>query len=245
MKLKDVAFVVFSHSSCEDIWEAYFGELDKYLPDVFGGKYFFVDECDEKLLAEVPEDFKVVFYNDDEPYSNRMLECLKWVDEKVCILNHEDMILYDHPDVLALEAYLDVLEHDQIDSIKLLKGGDIQDNPYEGSSTLFWAESWFFAVQPSFWRVDKLKEIFSHFAETNIWDLEKKVQGYCKDSGFRVLYSYRGEPQRGKMHWDSSVFPYIATAICKGKWNTAEYPQELQEIFFEYDIDRMKRGFVS
>lgn len=242
MKLSEVAFVVFSHSSCEDIWEAYFGELEKYLPDVFENKYLFVD--DKAVLNNVPEDFKVIFYQEEMAYSDRMLFCLEQLKEEVCLFQHEDMILYNDVDSEKLEQYLNILVDDELDAIKLLKGGDFSDIPYRYTETLFRAENWYFAVQPSLWKIETLKEIFESFKGTNIWDLESKVQDFCKEKEYKVLYSYCGEEKRGSLHWDSDVFPYISTAICKGKWNTLEYPQELHDLFLEYGIDRMKRGFV-
>ena len=44
------------------------------------------------------------------------------------------------------------------------------------------------------------------------------------------------------MHWDSKTFPYIATAIVKGKWNLSEYKQELGMILSSYKIDLGARG---
>ncbi len=42
-------------------------------------------------------------------------------------------------------------------------------------------------------------------------------------------------------HYDSNIFPYIATTLVKGKWNTKEYP-ELYEILNSYNIDVSIRG---
>ena len=36
-------------------------------------------------------------------------------------------------------------------------------------------------------------------------------------------------------HFDSLVYPYIATAIVKGKWNFQEYP-ELKKLLDSYNI---------
>jgi hypothetical protein len=38
------------------------------------------------------------------------------------------------------------------------------------------------------------------------------------------------------------VYPYIATAIIKGKWNLSEYPIELGDLLSEYKIDKSIRG---
>lgn len=42
--------------------------------------------------------------------------------------------------------------------------------------------------------------------------------------------------KRGMSHYDSSIWPYIATAIVKGRWNFSEYPNELKYLFDEYSI---------
>jgi hypothetical protein len=52
------------------------------------------------------------------------------------------------------------------------------------------------------------------------------------------------EIKRGVYHCDSIVFPYIATAINKGKWNTSEYKKELDILFKEYNINPNMRGEV-
>ena len=53
---------------------------------------------------------------------------------------------------------------------------------------------------------------------------------------------YKGENKRGAHHYDSSVYPYIATAIVKGKWNVTEYKNELTNII---SLEKMMiRGVV-
>jgi hypothetical protein len=44
--------------------------------------------------------------------------------------------------------------------------------------------------------------------------------------------------KRGLYHYDSKVWPYIATALNKGTWNIHEYPNEIQAIFDEFNCDQ-------
>ena len=44
------------------------------------------------------------------------------------------------------------------------------------------------------------------------------------------------------MHWDSKTYPYIATAIVKGKWNLSEYQSELGFILNSNRVDLSARG---
>ena len=43
-------------------------------------------------------------------------------------------------------------------------------------------------------------------------------------------------------HYDSNVYPYIATALVRGKWNLSEYKNELGFILKENNIIFEKRG---
>lgn len=53
---------------------------------------------------------------------------------------------------------------------------------------------------------------------------------------------FENEPKRGLYHWDSFCFPYIATAIVKGKWNFLEYSKELSILLEKYNINKNIRG---
>ena len=37
------------------------------------------------------------------------------------------------------------------------------------------------------------------------------------------LGNFNKDEKRGKFHYDSSVYPYICTAVIKGKWNEGDY----------------------
>jgi hypothetical protein len=71
----------------------------------------------------------------------------------------------------------------------------------------------------------------------NIWDFESAI----KFSGQEYISKIGGEKKIGLFHYESLVFPYIATAIVKGNWNFSEYPI-LKEILEECNIDPKIRG---
>jgi hypothetical protein len=64
---------------------------------------------------------------------------------------------------------------------------------------------------------------------------ENKIKGLCH---------YDNEPKRGGNHYDSNVYPYIATALVKGKWIMSEYSNELSKLLTNYNIDQNKRGIL-
>ena len=72
----------------------------------------------------------------------------------------------------------------------------------------------------------------------NIWEFEESIVS----SGRDFMVKVGNEKKRGIYHYDSPVFPYIATAINKGKWNMTEYYKELDLLFKEYNINPFNRG---
>ena len=84
-----------------------------------------------------------------------------------------------------------------------------------------------FSIQPTIIRKDILLQIASNVGALNIWDFENAIVG----SGMDFMARRGDEKRRGDYHYDSFVYPYVATAINKGKWNLIEYTEELNPIF--------------
>ena len=72
--------------------------------------------------------------------------------------------------------------------------------------------------------------------------LEILANNTCRILDMQGLFCYHGEEKRGLYHHDTIVFPYIATALVKGKWNVSEYPEELSALLKEYNINPDIRG---
>ena len=79
--------------------------------------------------------------------------------------------------------------------------------------------------------------------DINIWDLEVKSQKVVKKIQLAAAFSYRAGRRRGLHHFDNDVYPYIATAIGKGRWNLGEYGDELRPMLERAQIDPSKRGW--
>ena len=56
------------------------------------------------------------------------------------------------------------------------------------------------------------------------------------------MFFYNGEKKRGSHHYDSTIFPHIASASVKGKWNLSEYHNELSPLLEKYQINKNIRG---
>lgn len=158
----------------------------------------------------------------------------------------EDFILYDFVNIEEIKRCVKFLENSNLSYIRLIKCGDVtnikvNENLYlvskDGLSNCSINS---FSMQPTIW---KKKDFINLYLTCNS---DKFGENYNYTFSLNRLnmngcYYYNEEPARGGHH-DSSIFPYIATAIVKKKWNYSEYPGELDLLFKEYSIDKNLRG---
>lgn len=245
-KMSDFAVVLYTHSDCKDVYEVFFEQFKKHFNSMPGKKYICINNnAEESIYKNLPPEYIKLKYEDSATYSARLSSCLQQVEETIILYLHEDMILYNDVDHLELLSYILYLQNQDRDSfIKLIKGGEKRDIPHESISSLKRIpidSDWIFSVQPSLWKRSALYFITRSLIRCGIYDLENRAQIFCKNHGIEGNYSYQEEPARGG-HFDCKVFPYIATAIVRGKWNTKEYSKELLEILPQYNIDISIRG---
>ncbi len=242
-----MVIICYSHSSYSDLWDMFFGQIDKYVPGT--KKYLFTDSVNR----DISDDINVIQYDDADSYSNRVASCLKSVEENTCLFHHEDMILYDKPDIDKLNEMVNFVSEYNIDYIKLLKGGHENDIQLEDMpiKNLYWiphsSEKLSFAIQPTIWKTKKLLEVYEYATPSElvgnvaVGNFEINASDYVNDSDINGLYWFSGEDKRGKHHWDSSVYPH-GNMIFKGKWVYSEYGDELNYLHKNYEIDKNIRG---
>ena len=243
--MKDTAIIMYSHNDYNDVWPVFFTQTDKYFEET--KKYIFTNRSPEN----VPSGWQVVLYDDNDAYDRRVESCLEQVDEEYCIFHHEDMPLYEKPRYDLLESFRKILEDElnKVSYIKLIKGGLYTEDhkhsrfePHKGLYRIPHDPNYTFAVQPSMWRTEDLLAVYSETDIDHIHEFETMASQVCKQLDIFGLYCYHGEEKRGMFHWDSSVYPYIATAIVKGKWNISEYKNELLPLLEENNINIENRG---
>jgi hypothetical protein len=138
---------------------------------------------------------------------------------------------------------------EQLRCIDTYTDSNVSEIPY--SDTLFWTQDpskkltaiISYSMQPTIWRKSDLINLYERCNRYKFGEGEDWTEA-MNSIGTKGLYHYNGEPQRGLLHRDSNVFPYITTAIVKGLWNTLEYP-ELVEIINEFGIDPLIRGELN
>ena len=87
-------------------------------------------------------------------------------------------------------------------------------------------------------------KIFENTKINHLREFEIKVQKVCRNLQIKGLFHYDGEPKEGDHHYGSNVYPYVATAVVKGKWNISGYQDKLKNILVENNININLRGVV-
>ena len=222
--------IVYTHTDMKDIWPMFFGQLKKYIGDT--KVYVAVNEDDTQI-----SDYIRIIYDDKKEYTERWKEILDKIEEETFMFMHEDMILFDKLNFELLEKYIGYVSNEVVDSVKLiLAGSEFAQSSID--STLVTNEYSKFSIQPTITRKSIFKEKVNNVSSLNIWQFEEAISITGKD----FMVKIGGERKRGIYHYDSLVFPYIATAINKGKWNLNEYTKELNPMFEEYNINPFERG---
>ena len=232
-------FVFYSHSDYSDVWPILFGQCHKYL---FGYKKVLITN-----KGEAPSDWVTVHYDEGQKYQLRVCSGLEQITDDIIVFHHEDMILYDKIDNSAIEDFAKIVEpyYLFIGSvfIRLLRGGnDSNTRPAEATKRLIFCDESCYQIQPTICKRKDLLALYYATKGTTIWAFEENTKQMGYHLGFKGLMAYQEtDKKRGQAHWDSKVYPFIATAVVKGKWNISEYP-ELSQLLSEYGIDPTIRG---
>jgi len=240
--MENIAFITYTNQKCADIWKPYFDSLDIFAKDV--KSYVFNDLFSDKYLNH-----KFLIYEEDSNYCDQFCKLLEQVEEEYVIYMQEDFILYDYINKQKIQEFKQILSNSDLSFVRLIKCGVVTDIEYNTNLFYITKPNSFhmsinsFSMQPTLWKKQDLIKLYQNVKSHKFGECWAFIQNMnlLKING---LYCYFNEPKRGSNHHDSSVFPYIATAIVKGKWNYSEYTNEINDILDKYKIDKRKRGFV-
>ena len=98
-------------------------------------------------------------------------------------------------------------------------------------------------MQATIWKTEDYIKLLETVKEDK-WLETPEYANIMNRIGMKGMYHYDNEPKRGSNHFDTNVYPYIATALVKGKWIMSEYDRELSPILTKNNIDKNKRGIV-
>lgn len=226
--MDNLTLLTYTHTKAKDLHEAYFGRIEQFFP---GLKHNYV-LCNEEVKYAT-----CYVYNDSDKHSRQMIDALDRVDTNYILYSQEDYVLFDYVKVQNLKTYIEVLDRDpEVGFIRLIHSGlGTLIKPYSDTlATIDVNSEYYFSTQATIWRKEVLREMFKLSQIESVFE-EPRNSPYLRQLGTTGLFTlYRGDRVGG--HYNSYDYPYIATAKVKGRWNTLEYPNELEQLFKEYSI---------
>lgn len=214
--------LVYSHSEYFDVLEIFLEQWDS----LFNQNIII---CADKHYKER----KTIIYDDKLSYSEKLFFCINSINSETIFFHHEDMFLYSTPNISLLNKYEEILLNSPKDFVRLTKAPGhcafASSNLHENLFNIPEDCEYIFSVQPSIWKTRSMKKFLSSAEKLNLWQLEENSPTINKSVNLSGLCHFNKEPKRGN-HYDSSVWPYIASATIKGKWNFSEYEIELNKI---------------
>lgn len=239
--MNSLSLVTYTNSVMKDAWPVYFGQLDEYF-DIENSFVFSDIDCEDY------PGHKFIKYNNDDPYYIQYTSCLESVSDDFVIYAQEDFFLYDKVKIEKLEKYIEFLKNTDYSFVRLIKCGykydqdsyedvHVKDDMYKVDTDSRDA----FSMQPTIWKKEKLAELYLHVKSQKWLESDSWNKG-CLDRNINGVLTYNGESKKGRYHYDSSIYPYTATGITKGRWNMYRYESFLSEMFEKYDVDPNERG---
>jgi hypothetical protein len=241
-----IASLTFSHTSYADALKVGLGQRVRHLGP-FEQDYLALEKPLPKN-HDLPLGLKLALYDEALPYTGRLLQVLAQLTEEYVLFTHEDMPITQTPATSAIFDALRILKARPSNAcVRLIRVGRshlpgflLKLFKWNFTRIPRWSK-WQFSIQPTLWKREKLMAMLRSTGDQNIWDLEVHGQSSFRNLGLRGYQPATTGRKRGKHHGDSLIYPYVATAIVKGKWNISEYP-ELRQLTAAYDIDSQERG---
>jgi hypothetical protein len=226
--------IVYTNSNCKDVFKVFYNLIKKY-SDI---PLYVISDYD---ISEynITNSF---IYNNSDPYWLVWVNALKKFNKDTFIYLQEDFFLYDSINKTKLKEYEKTLISSDYSFIRLLKSGNlnkekIYNNLYEIESS----NKDIFSMQSTIWKTNDYIKIMENVKDEK-WLENSRYRENIIKLKMKGLYHYNGEQKRGKNHFDSDVYPYIATAVVRGQWNFREYKKELEPILNENNVDEKIRG---
>jgi len=224
--INDLTIFVNSHSSADDALRVFIFQLEKHWPNhppiVIGrdGLMYVFPKCG----------YTVVDYSAAKQFTSQYLMGLCAVETPYALTMQEDFILFGDVDEAGIDGAMDDLNNAY--SARLIDSG----------------RELTYSMQATVWDSHVLRLIYALIDAASPWEAELCADLIFRDFGrSRELCKLRHDdhlPMRGRNHRDSPIFPYISTALVRGKWNH-EYRNELTPLLEQYGIDAEKRGWSA
>lgn len=237
--MNDLAVFCWSHTSYQDLLPVFAGRLVKHWPALSKAYVALEAPCNANCAP-----LQQLINNETLPYWQRLINCLIEVKEEFILYCQEDFILYNNVDNNELNKVFQWGKANSYSCIKLLRSGP-DSLSFPLSHRLYQSSAELAAVhQAAIWNKNRLIQLMEACRPASVRDFERHQLASKAMSSLGMqscFYFHEQSPSRGG-HYDSLIFPYTATAVSAGKWNTMEYGPEIQAIAQEYSISLEQRG---
>lgn len=246
---RHIAHLTYTHSSYLDGWYMSHKAQTQHL-GYFYREYVAIESSSSHDLF--PSNFSVLTYDESLSYTDRLKSVIERIPDEFLFFTHEDMPLTGTPVTNSILEALDLLRKDsQIAVVRFIRVGKglrlrlVRPTRLPYFHKIPGYSKWQFSVQPALWRKDKLLELLSLTPSRSVWSFEVDGQRVFKSLGLKGYQPISSGSRRGRHHFESVLYPYIATAIVKGKWNSLEYPELRELIRKQSDLPFPERALLS
>jgi hypothetical protein len=212
-------------SSCDDFadcWDPYFHGLRKYWPEC--PYHVFIVTNYKDVHDPRAQALKV---GEDKGWSVNTMEALRRISTPYIFYTHEDFWISKPVDTQVIEDYLDIMERDKADYVRLYPApppdSDFPDDWRLG--TLSGSALYRTSLQVALWRKSVLEELI--VAGENPWQFEIQGTPRSRKYGDRFL-SVKPFLDQNNERYHYGV-EYVCTAINKGRWSKAAKEYALRE----------------
>jgi hypothetical protein len=238
--LDKVACVTYTTSKYADVWPIHFGQLSKHLGGI--KSYVFSDKGSGQKFNF--KEHELIEHDDADPYFAQYLNGLNHVKEDFVIYLQDDFFLYAdvvHERIEKVKQYLIDTDYDFVRMIRCGYQTPLDRHTKDNFFEVDMATQDAFSMQATMWKKNSMIKLYSHVGSQKWLESEAWNVG-TRQCGIKGVFTWNGEPQVGKFHYDSVTWPYVCTAIGKGQWTMDEYPEIMKRLVKEYGIDTSIRG---
>ena len=233
--MENISLLTYTNSKCSDIQKLYFDSIKLYFP--IENHFVLSDnEINESSIT-------LIKYDNNSKYYEQILHSLDKIKTDYVIYSQEDYVLYDYVNVDKINQYIEILnKDDKLMFIRLIISGiDGDEESYNDELMIVKNyHDYYFSTQITIWKKEHLKKMFELSKVESVFD-EPKNSPFLKSLNKVGLCTKLLGDKIGS-HFNSVIYPYIATAIVKGKWNFSEYESILLDLFKKYNIDYNIKG---
>lgn len=247
--MENLRVTTWTHSTYDDIWPMYYGQFLKHAPELRHA-VFLEKKVDKSYF---PDGCLQVINNEKDYFYSRFVECMKQIKEDNIMYMQEDFVLYDDANIEWMKKVQDFLNNSKYSFVRLIKSG-VEGGDNVSSDLKLWEvprnSQYVFSCNSAIWKREDFIRLFEFYKPKTILESELYGSHACRILGIEGCYVYDNEPKRGSLHYDSSIFPYISSALVghslggPSRWLYKHYEKELSNLLEKYDISPSDRGII-